>query len=529
VSTQEQVEEGHNLEEDRQRIREYAGAQGWELVEVYDDGGLQGDDPDRPGLLAMLAALPDLDAVVIRSQERISRDTVLWGMVTRAFLGAGTRLHTFTNGPVDLETPQGEFVGNLFAAVGRFEKRLTGQRVKQARAARERQGLVPGGQAPYGLRWQGGHLVEVPAQAEVVRRIYRDYAAGVSQRALVRALAAEGVLTAPWRSTPAKPWVQSGIARVLRQPLYAGLLPDGSPAVHAPIVDPDLWHRVQAIRAGHLKRKQGRQPEGRHLLTKGLLRCSCGSAMLPEKAQPGPKGGRERYICGGRREHGPDYCPVTGIRRELIDAPFLAALLDGHVDLAATVSRIEQRQSAALADSQESAAQADREAAAAEAKLARVRGDYQAGKIEADDWREQRPGLTAELEAAQQAADRARSHAETLAQVGLPDAEQALLEALTALKAAVATGVDRAPDLAALRIVLRQMFTCVVLAPNVEDEGFLLLPEPRIERLPSGDWAFEPPALPDICICQGRPTAPPERSPRSRGGRSRRSSRCRRC
>jgi site-specific DNA recombinase len=55
VSTQEQVEHGLNLEEDKLRIREMCEQRGWELVEIYDDGGTQGDDPNRPGLLRLLA------------------------------------------------------------------------------------------------------------------------------------------------------------------------------------------------------------------------------------------------------------------------------------------------------------------------------------------------------------------------------------------------------------------------------------------------------------------------------------------
>ncbi len=533
VSTEDQVKEGLNLEEDRQRIREKCEAAEWELTDIFDDGGLQGDDPDRPGLLAMLASLDDLDVVVIRSVERLSRSPGLWELIAASFVAADTLLVSFLTGPVDLETPQGEFIAGMFAQMGRFEKRITGQRVKQARAARLREGKVPGGSAPYGYRWQDKGLVEVPAQADIVRRIFRDTAAGVSQRALVRSFDAEGILTAPWRSTPAKPWTQSGIRRVLKQSLYAGLLPNGEQAAHEPLVDLDLWHRVQSIREGTRKRKPGRHPAGRHLLTKGLLRCSGGAAMLTEKARPGPKGSRERYVCSGRKEHGSCTCAQRGFRRELVDEPFLASLLDSYIDMDATVKRIEQRQSESFGAAQDSAAQAEHEAATAEAKLARVRGDYQAGKIEADDWREQRPALTAELDAAREAAQRAKAHADQLQREGVPDAEQALLDHLTALKQAVAAGVDQAPDLAALRIVIAEMFESVEMVPDVDGDGFLLMPQPRVERLPDGRWDFgqsQPlPVDDDLWRHQPRPTPQPGSRLRSAGPRTSGSARRRRC
>lgn len=167
------------------------------------------------------------------------------------------------------------------AAVAQDEKRKIGARVKLARAGRERAGLVAGGTAPYGLRWSEKRLVQVPAQAATVRRIFTDYAAGVSQRRLVRALAADGIRTATGR-----PWTQSGVSRLLAQQLYAGKLSNGEKAEHAAIVPDELFGRVAALRSG-AKRKAGRPAHGGHILTRGALQCVCGASMLPRKARAG--------------------------------------------------------------------------------------------------------------------------------------------------------------------------------------------------------------------------------------------------
>lgn len=122
------------------------------MTHIYDDGGRQGDDPNRPGLLAMLAAASEFDVLVVRSQERLSRDTGIWSVITKALGAAGVRVETFV-GPLELESPQGELVGNIFAALGRFEKRLTGQRVRQAMQARARQGFTPADRRPTATGW----------------------------------------------------------------------------------------------------------------------------------------------------------------------------------------------------------------------------------------------------------------------------------------------------------------------------------------------------------------------------------------
>src|SRR5579871_2601287 len=107
VSTQEQAQQGWNLDEDRKLIEERCEAKGWELVEIFDDGGLQGDDPNRPGLLAMLDSLESFDVLVLRSQDRLSRDIGIWALASTALRTAGVKVETFT-GPLDLESPAGE-------------------------------------------------------------------------------------------------------------------------------------------------------------------------------------------------------------------------------------------------------------------------------------------------------------------------------------------------------------------------------------------------------------------------------------
>lgn len=76
----------------------------------------------------MLASLDDVDVVILRSQERLSRDLAIWTMCSAAFRKAEVRVETF-NGPLDLQSPQGEFFSDLMAVVGKYEKR---QRARSA-------------------------------------------------------------------------------------------------------------------------------------------------------------------------------------------------------------------------------------------------------------------------------------------------------------------------------------------------------------------------------------------------------------
>jgi site-specific DNA recombinase len=460
VSTQEQADKGWNLSEDRDQIAARCEAEGWELVAIHDDGGRQGDDPDRPGLLALLGSLDEVDLVIMRQQDRISRDPVIWGTAEAAFRKAEVRVVTFT-GEIDIDTPQGRFVADMFAALGKLEKGQTGQRVRQAMEARAKAGLYSAGAAPFGYRWQDKTLVVVAKEAKVVRRVFDEYLNGRSQKVIVRVLNAEGVPT-----PHGGPWRQSAIAKILGSVTYMGKLRfrgDVIDGAHEAIVTEEVWREAESIRTNALRRKGGRHPDGGHLLTGGLLRCTCGAAMLTRKPRAGVE--RARYVCSRRIEQGEGSCTQPSIRRELVDGPFLEHLLDGYLDLEAARRRIEEHSTTLLARARETVAEREAEVARIERALATTERDYDAGDITGKQYSARQERLTAELQGALNACEQAREHAQVIERHGpVGDAEKVLLEHLATIKRAVSEAGERAPDVDALRNVIGQLFESVQLA-----------------------------------------------------------------
>lgn len=471
-----------------------AGERGLEVVDEFKDEAASAFHGNRgDGLVKAMLACERLSAehgscaLIVQRSDRLARgdgkqarslvEIVLWA------IKHDVELHSVMDPEILAGGDFALVMGAIGAMKGHGESKVKSASVRKGVRRRAERGEWVGGEPSEGYARRDRHpetgkptgpLVVVQSEAELIRRIYDEYEHGRGQRAIVRALATDGC-----RTRAGKTWHQSAVSRVLSSPLYVGKLPvkddngDWLPGNHEPIVDAKVWERVQAIRAGALKRKPGRHADGKHLFVRGALRCRCTAAMLPRKARPGVE--RERYVCSGRIAD-PDSCDQPSIPRERIDGPFLAALLDGYIDLDATRQRIEARASAALTAACEAQEQADRDAATAEARLARVRGDYQAGKIEAEDWSEQRPQLTAELDAAREAAQRAREHVQRVEQGRVPgDAEQVLLDHLATIKRAVGEGIGDAPDLPALRNVIAELFEEVQL---VDDMGW-----PRLDRL----------------------------------------------
>ncbi|MEG0049976.1 MAG: recombinase family protein [Clostridia bacterium] len=71
---------------------------------------------------------------------------------------------------------------------------------------------------PYGYKIEGGKTAIEPQEAEIIRRIYRRYADGISYKAIAQALTAEGI-----RYMPDKPiWNKNMVARILQNRSYSG-------------------------------------------------------------------------------------------------------------------------------------------------------------------------------------------------------------------------------------------------------------------------------------------------------------------
>lgn len=75
VSTEEQKKLGISLEMQREKIEIHAAEQGWELIDVLEDGGYSGKNTRRPGfqkLIKMISA-KETDVIIVYKFDRLNR------------------------------------------------------------------------------------------------------------------------------------------------------------------------------------------------------------------------------------------------------------------------------------------------------------------------------------------------------------------------------------------------------------------------------------------------------------------------
>lgn len=142
VSTEEQANSGLGLAAQRDAIRAYADAHGWDIV-WHEDAGHSAKSLDRPQLQAALARLHtrhrDVDGLVVAKLDRLSRSVTDFAGVLNLARARGWSLVAIDLG-VDTSTPVGELVANVMMAVAQWERRIISDRVSAAMQAAKRRG-----------------------------------------------------------------------------------------------------------------------------------------------------------------------------------------------------------------------------------------------------------------------------------------------------------------------------------------------------------------------------------------------------
>lgn len=141
VSTSEQADSGAGLEAQRQTIAAEAARRGWS-VDWITDAGYSAKSLNRPGIAQALELLRtgEAEALVVAKLDRLSRSMLDFAAVMeRSRLQGWAVVALDVN--VDTTTPSGELIAGVMAQFAHYERRLIGQRTKDALAVKRSQGV----------------------------------------------------------------------------------------------------------------------------------------------------------------------------------------------------------------------------------------------------------------------------------------------------------------------------------------------------------------------------------------------------
>ena len=346
--------------------RAYAEREGWTVAATYRDAAISGASVTlRPGVQTLLAdaRAGAFDIVLSEALDRVSRDQADVATLFKHLRFAGVTIVTLAEGEItELHvglkgTMNALFLKDLAAKTWRG---LRG-RVEQGRSGG---GLCYGYDVvrttdAAGEPVRGGRRID-EAEAAIVRRVFREFAAGVSPRASARRLNGEGVPGPSgklWTDSTLRGHAKRGTG-LINNELYIGRLiwnrlryvknpdtgrrvsrinpPEEWIVVEAPelrIVGDALWQAVkdrqsalaaryatviEATRAARANRLNATH-RPRHLLS-GLLECGvCGGSYAMR--------GQDRYGCSNHVMNG-SCANGRGIARSVLEGRVLAGLKD---------------------------------------------------------------------------------------------------------------------------------------------------------------------------------------------------------
>ncbi len=285
-------DESRSIQNQKSMLITYAANQGWEIYNIYSDDDYKGSDRNRPAFNQLLADARNhkFNIVLCKSQSRFTRELELvekiihgdfaeWGI---RFVGLADNADTANHG-----NKKSRQINGL---VNEWYLEDLSDNIKTVLTDHRRKGMHIGAFALYGYQKdpeQKGHLIIDPEAAAVVREVFELYASGVGRTNIARILNDKGIPNPTEYKrrkglryngadrTCGTLWKYYGISDMLQNEMYIGNMVQGKYAnptyksqhskpvprekwirvegTHEPIIDMNLWNRVQQRRAEKAK------------------------------------------------------------------------------------------------------------------------------------------------------------------------------------------------------------------------------------------------------------------------------------
>jgi len=350
-----------SIEDQVRSCRDYAARYDLKVVDVYSDRALSGASLMRPGMQKLLSdgRKGAFDVVLSEGLDRLSRNQADIAQIYQTLMFCDVAIETITEGAVS------EMHIGLKGTMNALFLKDLGIKVRRGLKGRALAGKSAGG-LTYGYSVvtqfdakgepvRGDRTIHA-AEAQVVRRIFMDYAKGISPKKIAEALNVEGVpgpQGGQWGASTIHGNRERGTG-ILNNELYIGrqiwnrlryvkdpqtgkrvsrLNPESDWVItdvpDLRIIDDALWEKVRR-RQGALKSKETGVPvwdrRRPRTLFSGLMECGCcGSGF--SKVQ------KDSFGCSAARNKGKAICTNKRLIKQIeLEARVLDALANNLMD-----------------------------------------------------------------------------------------------------------------------------------------------------------------------------------------------------
>ena len=320
----------------------------WEFVKVYTDEGITGTSTlHREGFNQMIKDALDgkMDLIVTKSVSRFARNTVDSLTAVRKLKEHGVEVF-FEKENIYTFDGKGELMITIMSSLAQEESRSISENVSWGLRKRMADGKVT---IPYKtfLGYERGEGKDAPPvvnreQAEIVKRIYKEFMSGKTAWTIAKKLSEDGIPTPTGKTR----WQQTTVENILTNEKYKGSallqkkitldyltkrrkVNEGEAPQyyveesHEAIIPPDEWEIVQLEIAR--RKSLGRKYSGKGIFSTRLICADCGGCLGPKVWNSTDKYRRIIWRCNGKYK-GDHVCTTPHLDEEYIKNAFVAAL-----------------------------------------------------------------------------------------------------------------------------------------------------------------------------------------------------------
>ena len=350
----------------RDMLTEYCEERGWKVYDIYVDDGFTGTNFERPGFQRMIEDIKSgmINVVLTKDLSRLGRNYVLTGQYTDFFFPEHGVRYVAVNDSYDSAKDDNDIAPFKNILNEMYAKDIS-KKIRSARATGAKQGKFMGSKPPYGYTKtpEDKHkLVIDPMAAEVVRRIFREYAGGDSARSIADKLNADNIDTPAvyyfkmtgkraTRSDNCHKWGSQTLMDLLRNQAYLGHMVQGKRKVssfktkkrvantkdawiiventHEPLVSLGEW---EAVKTRLLKAEKAptnsiikRSKADGISLFSGIIKCAdCGAGMAFNHKTRKNGAAKLIYRCSRHANNGSSVCTAHTIDAEVLEQVLLS-------------------------------------------------------------------------------------------------------------------------------------------------------------------------------------------------------------
>lgn len=335
--------ESMSIVNQKQVLMDYVEEKGWNLKECYVDDGWSGTNFDRPSFKRMIhdAECGKINCIITKDLSRLGRNYVQAGYYTDEFFVEHNIRFIAINDGIDTIKDDND-IAAFHHVLNEIYPKQVSKKVRQVKKKSAQQGKYMGSQAPYGYMKspQDKHILIIDEEAAVVvRRLFSEFASGISARHIADRLNAEKINSPRFYhyekigkinpyTNDKNAWGCATILQILKNQVYIGNMVQGKRQVvsfktkkrrsvepdnwivvkntHEPIIERSVWDRVQEIIA--MKRNPKRTKSNVVGIFAGIIQCKdCGATLAYTRAER-KYGYKEFYRCNKYNNCGINAC-----------------------------------------------------------------------------------------------------------------------------------------------------------------------------------------------------------------------------